>query len=164
VGDGKCRDPPLRSKASVVGEGTGCPQPRNFPGSQRTTCRHRMARESTEPLVGCLGVGDSKYRHTAKATGISRSAAKSGCACEWGGWGRLSEDGSGQNNPDRNEGPWGRAVTPLERRCSNAPRPSTQNEEQDALNEEHEGWRQTARREDLVVDGKAPSENPALKP
>ena len=104
------------------------------------------------------------YRHTAKATGISRSAAKSGCACEWGGWGRISEDGSGQNNPDRNEGPWGRAGTPLERRCSNAPRPSTQNEEQDAFSEEHEGWRQTARREDLVVDGKAPSENPALKP
>ena len=105
-----------------------------------------------------------QYRRTAKATGISRSAVKSSCACEWGGWGRISEDGSGQNNPDRNEGPWGRAGIPLERRCSHAPRPSTQNEEQDALSEEHEGWRQTARREDLVVDGKAPSEIPALKP
>jgi len=72
-----------------------------------------------------------EYRHTATATGISRSAAKSGCACEWGGWGRISDDGPGQNNPDRNEGPWGRAGTPLKRRCSNAPRPSTQNEEQD---------------------------------
>jgi hypothetical protein len=27
-----------------------------------------------------------------------------------------------------------------------------------------EGWRQTARRDDLVVDGKAPSDIPALKP
>jgi hypothetical protein len=41
-----------------------------------------------------------------------------------------SDDGPGQNNPDRNEGPWGRAGIPLERRCSNAPRASTQNEEQ----------------------------------
>jgi len=23
------------------------------------------------------------------------------------GWGRLSEDGPGQNNPDPSEGPWG---------------------------------------------------------
>jgi type I restriction enzyme, R subunit len=38
---------------------------------------------------------------------ISRSAAKSRCACEWGGWGRLSDDGPGQNNPDPSEGPWG---------------------------------------------------------
>ena len=27
--------------------------------------------------------------------------AKLGCAREWGGWGRLSEDGPGQHNPDR---------------------------------------------------------------
>jgi hypothetical protein len=38
------------------------------------------------------------------------TAAKSGCAHEWGGWGRLSVDGPEQNNPDRSEGPWGRAV------------------------------------------------------
>jgi len=35
---------------------------------------------------------------------------KSGCAREWGGWGRLSEDGLGQHNPVRSEGPWGRAA------------------------------------------------------
>ena len=105
-----------------------------------------------------------EYRHTAMATCISRLAAKSGCACEWGGWGRISDDGPGQNNPDRNEGPWGRAGTPLERRCSNALRPSTQNEEQDEAREgTKDGW-QTARREDLVVGGKAPSDIPALKP
>ena len=35
---------------------------------------------------------------------------KSYCACEWDGWGRLSEDGSGQNNPNPSEDPWGRAT------------------------------------------------------
>src|SRR4051794_41390838 len=39
--------------------------------------------------------------------GISRLAVKSRCAGEWGGWGRLSEDGPGQHNPDPSEGPWG---------------------------------------------------------
>jgi hypothetical protein len=38
---------------------------------------------------------------------ISREAVKSGCAREWGGWGRLSDDGPGQNNPDRKRGPLG---------------------------------------------------------
>lgn len=50
--------------------------------------------ESVEPLGGRLGVVC-----TAKASGISREAAKSGCACESGGWGRISEDGIGQQNP-----------------------------------------------------------------
>ena len=58
-----------------------------------------------EPLGGRLGAVC-----TAKASGISRSAAKSGCACEWGGWGRLSVDGPRQKNSDRSEGPWGRAA------------------------------------------------------
>ena len=35
------------------------------------------------------------------------SAVKSRCAREWDGWGRLSDDGPGQNNPDPSEGPWG---------------------------------------------------------
>src|SRR5207247_6468231 len=38
----KCRDVPLRSKASVIGEGTGYMQPMNFPWSRRTTCRESM--------------------------------------------------------------------------------------------------------------------------
>src|SRR6266480_2969080 len=41
---------------------------------------------------------------------ISRETVKSECACEWGGWGRVSVDGPGQNNPDRSEGLWGRAA------------------------------------------------------
>jgi hypothetical protein len=35
----KCRDRERWSKASVVGKGTGCMQPTNFPWSQRATCR-----------------------------------------------------------------------------------------------------------------------------
>ena len=39
------------------------------------------------------------------ASRISHQMAKLGCAREWGGWGRLSDDGPGQHNPDRSEGP-----------------------------------------------------------
>jgi hypothetical protein len=51
--------------------------------------------------------GSPRRSRTAKASRLSRHAVKSRCACEWGGWGRLSDDGSGQNNPDLSEGPWG---------------------------------------------------------
>ena len=51
--------------------------------------------------------GSLRRSRTAKALGISHIAAKSGRACEWGGWGQLSDDGLGQNNPDRNEDTWG---------------------------------------------------------
>ena len=53
--------------------------------------------------------GSPRRSRTAKASRISRLAVKSWCAREWGGWGRLSEDGPGQHNPDRSEGPWGKA-------------------------------------------------------
>jgi hypothetical protein len=49
---------------------------------------------------------------TAKTSSISRKAAKWRCAGEWGGWGRLSDDGSGHYNPNRSEGPWGRGKEP----------------------------------------------------
>jgi hypothetical protein len=38
------------------------------------------------------------------------ATVKSRRAREWGGWGRLSDDGPGHYNPDRSEGPWGRAT------------------------------------------------------
>ena len=38
--------------------------------------------------------GSPRRSRTAKASRISRHAAKSGCAREWGGWGRLSDDGA----------------------------------------------------------------------
>ena len=53
--------------------------------------------------------GQPRRTRTAKALRISRRAAKSRCAREWGAWGRLSVDGPGHYNPDRSEGPWGRA-------------------------------------------------------
>jgi len=84
------------------------------------------ANESTEPLVGRLGAA---VWRTARAARISRHAVKSCCAWEWGGWGQLSEDGPGQHNPDRSEGPWGRAAWLLARRCTSVPRSSAQNEE-----------------------------------
>src|SRR3954471_14944131 len=49
--------------------------------------------------------GSPRRSRTAKASRISRPAVKSRCAGEWGGWGRLSEDGPGQHNPDPSEGP-----------------------------------------------------------
>src|SRR3981081_4459855 len=52
--------------------------------------------------------GSLRRSRTAKASRISRHAVKSRCAREWGGWGRLSDDGPGHYNPDPSEGPWGR--------------------------------------------------------
>ena len=90
-------------------------------------------------------------------------AAKSGCACEWGGWGRLSVDGPGQKNPDRSEGPWGRAAEPLKRRCTSAHRPPAQNGDLTvrAGSTKDEGKLSAAR---AALLGKALSDIPALKP
>ena len=51
--------------------------------------------------------GSPRRSRTAKASRISRTAAKSRCACERGGWGRISDDGPGHYNPVSSEGPWG---------------------------------------------------------
>jgi hypothetical protein len=114
MGTWECRAFDIVAKASVVGEGTGRRQPTGSPGSQRATCRDRADSESTEPLAG-------RFLRTriAKASRISRGTVKSRCAREWGGWGQVSDDGSGQNNPSRSEDPWGRAATPLAWWCSN---------------------------------------------
>src|SRR6202795_1632015 len=56
--------------------------------------------------------GSPRRSRTAKASRISRRAVKSRCAREWGGWGRLSDDGPGHYNPDPSEGPWGRWSIP----------------------------------------------------
>ena len=65
-----------------------------------------MSGKSSQRKLGTTR-GWLRRSRTAKAFGISRIAAKSGRAGEWGGWGRLSDDGLGQNNPDRSEDPWG---------------------------------------------------------
>ena len=51
--------------------------------------------------------GSPRRSRTAKALRISRHAVKSRCARGWGGWGRLSDDGSRQHNSDKSEDPWG---------------------------------------------------------
>ena len=98
---------PLWSKASVIGEGTGYMQPIELPVVPEDDMSRKYANESTDPLMGRLGAARGR---TAKAAGISRPAVKSRCDCEWGAWDQLSEDGPGQHNPDRSEGPWGRAA------------------------------------------------------
>ena len=62
--------------------------------------------------------GSPRRSRTAKASRISRVAVKSRCACEWGGWGRLSDDGPGQHNPDLSEGPWGGGLPHPPWRCT----------------------------------------------
>src|SRR5689334_8587827 len=94
---------------------------------------------------------------TARAARINRWTAKSRCASEWGAWGRLSDDGPGQHNPDWSEDPWGKAA--ISRLHGGAPAhrtSSTQREEfGDTGSGMHEGRRQTVRHEELVIDRKA---------
>src|SRR5436189_3828964 len=56
--------------------------------------------------------GSPRRSRTAKASRISRHAVKSRCAHEWGGWGRLSDDGPGHYNPVPSEDPWGGGAEP----------------------------------------------------
>ena len=94
---------------------------------------------------------------TARASGISRETVKSRCAREWGGWGRISVDGPGQNNPDRSEGPWGRAAESARTEVFTSASSLTQSRES--------RWQQRARRAMAnQCTGKAASEIPALKP
>ncbi len=108
-------------------EPTGC----DLPGVVEDGMSRRTGSESVEPLGGRLGVVCT--------------------ACEWGGWGRLSVDGPGQKNPDRSEGPWGRAAeaarTEVFQRTTS---PGTERGS-DEGSEEHEGRRQTVRREGCVA-------------
>ena len=118
----------------------------------------RTDSESLEPLGGRLGAVC-----TAKASGISRKAVKSGCACEWDGWGRISEDGAGQKNPDRSEGPWGRAAEAartevLQRTTS----PGTERGSDEEAGSTKDGGKPTDARD--ALNGKALSDKPALKP
>jgi hypothetical protein len=69
--------------------------------------------------------GSPRRSRTAKASRISRRAVKSRCACERGGWGRLSVDGPGHYNPDWSEDPWGRWSIPPHGGASSSPRPGS---------------------------------------
>ena len=88
--------------------------------------------------------GSPRRSRTAKASRISRHAAKSGRAREWGGWGRLSDDGPGQNNPDPSEDPWGGGLPNLHGGASTRNRPDTARDNR-ACQAMHERWMQTER-------------------
>jgi hypothetical protein len=89
--------------------------------------------------------GSPRRSRTAKASRISRHAVKSRCACEWGGWGRLSDDGPEQNNPDPSEGPWGKWRPHLMAVRNRAHRPRRRAVPR-LSHEAHEGRTQTIRR------------------
>jgi hypothetical protein len=90
--------------------------------SRRRPCRHRSSGLAMIELPGVIESGmprkngqrkpgttrgSPRRSRTAKALRISRSAVKSRCARGWGGWGRLSDDGSRQHNSSTSEDPWG---------------------------------------------------------
>jgi hypothetical protein len=150
---GRRRIPPMKS---------GWKQSADSPGTYEDGRVRRNECESSEPLVGCLGrplVG------TAKAPHITCQAGKLWRAGEWGGWGRISDDGPGQHNLDRSEGPWGRAEKPLARRRRRAGtalrlRAKTMRATGDAK-VGCKLWRGADR---SAPPGKAPTDKPALEP
>jgi hypothetical protein len=89
--------------------------------------------------------GSPRCSRTAKASRISRHAAKSRCAYEWDGWGRLSDDGPGHYNPDLSEDPWGGGVITLHGGAQSSLRPDTVRDHR-FDHEVHEGRTQTRRR------------------
>jgi hypothetical protein len=67
--------------------------------------------------------GSPRCSRTAKALRISRHAVKSRCACGWGGWGRLSDDGPRQHNLSKSEDPWGGGLPNLQGGARSSARP-----------------------------------------
>jgi hypothetical protein len=86
--------------------------------------------------------GSPMRSRTAKASRISRLAAKSRCACERDGWGRLSDDGPRQHNSSPSEDPWGGGVITLQRGAQSSLRPDTVRDSR-SDHEVHEGRMQT---------------------
>jgi hypothetical protein len=83
-----------------------------------------MSRRNGQRKLGSTR-GLPRRSRTAKASRISRRAVKSRCACEWGGWGRLSDDGLGQHNPALSEDPRGRWGIPPYGGALSSPRPGS---------------------------------------
>jgi hypothetical protein len=69
--------------------------------------------------------GSPRRSRTAKASRISCFAVKSRCARGWGGWGRLSDDGSRQHNSGTSEDPWGGGLPHLHGGARSNGRPDT---------------------------------------
>ena len=127
--------------------------------SRRRPCRHRCLELTVFGFPGVAGDGmpgknvqrklgttrgSPRRSRTAKASRISQTV-KSRCAREWGGWGRLSDDGPGHYNPDPSEGPWGRWSIPPHDGALSSPRPDTERDYRSG-HEVHEGRKQTGRR------------------
>jgi len=115
--------------------------------------------------------GSPRHSRTAKASGITGIAEKTRRACEWGGWGRLSDDGPGQKNPDRSEGPWGKAACAA---CMAASHRagfldsergfSTATEDANVGCKPEHGQGMPGGGLTYECEGKAPTERPALEP
>src|SRR5215475_5229846 len=87
--------------------------------------------------------GWPRRSRTAEASHISRRAVKLRCAREWGGWGRLSVDGSGHYNPNRSEDPWSRATCFARVAVLHRAGDLRLRAEDLCCRGGHEGWRQT---------------------
>jgi hypothetical protein len=129
-----------------------------------------MSRRNGQRKLGTTR-GSPRRTRTAKASRISCCAVKSRCACEWGGWGRLSDEGPGQHNPDRSEDPWGRATWSPERRCTQASSAPALIGECCRMTAYTKGGGKLGGGTGMLgasstepLHGKAPSERPALKP
>ena len=66
----------------------------------------KIINESSEPVAGRLGI---ENMHSEGISYKPQGGEVEMCR-NWGGWGQLSVEGPGQNNPDRSEDPWGRAT------------------------------------------------------
>ena len=114
--------------------------------------------------------GSPRRSRTAKASRISRRAVKSRCACEWGGWGRLSDDGPGHYNPDPSEDPWGSGERHFMAVHHRACGPDMSGDSDLAAECTKDGCKPDVAtrmsRADLseAISGKAPSERPAFQP
>jgi len=115
--------------------------------------------------------GSPRRSRTAKASRISRRAVKSRCAREWGGWGRLSDDGPGHYNPDPSEGPWGGGLPSLHGGALSSPRLPTQSGNIAVTTRCTKGGCKPAVMQRMSgadlscgTSGKAPSDKPAFQP
>jgi len=102
-----------------------------------------MSRQNVERKLGTTGGSRGRSR-PARATRISRRAAKSRRARQRGRWGRISVEGGGHYNPVRSEGPWGRAAGAA--RTAVLHRVAVPDSERGAQfrHGEREGWKQTS--------------------
>jgi hypothetical protein len=137
----------------------------NSPGSERAACQDGMASESPGTTRG-----SPRRSRTAKTSRTSRHAVKSRCAHEWGGWGRLSDDGPGHYNPDLSEGRWGGGVMTSTAVRNRVGGPTQSGTTVETTRRTKGGCKLDVRRRmpgaglSWMTPGKAPPEKPAFQP